>query len=110
MVELRIAEQEVGDSPRPIDSLAYAYAISGRPEEAHHGLSTILNNPRGSVFAAEAISQIYIELGDHDRAFEFLSKAIDAENTGLLPQVDPLYAALRSDPRFGELLAQMNLQ
>jgi predicted Zn-dependent protease len=108
--ELRIAEQEGGDSPRHIGSLAYAYAVSGRPEEAHRGLTTLLNHPRGSVFAAKAIAQIYIGLDDRDRAFEFLSKAIDAENTSLLLKVDPLYAALRPDPRFSELLAQMNLQ
>ncbi len=63
-----IAEQEVGD-PRHIGSLAYAYAISGRPEEADRGLSTLLNNPRGSVFAAKAIAQIYIGLGDREHAF-----------------------------------------
>jgi TolB-like protein/Tfp pilus assembly protein PilF len=108
--ELRIAEQEAGGSPRHIGSLAYAYAVSGRPDEARSGLNTLLNNPKGSVFAAKAIAQIYIGLGDRDRAFEFLGKAIDAENTSLLLKVDPLYAALRSDPRFGELLAQMNLQ
>jgi tetratricopeptide (TPR) repeat protein len=47
LAELKIAEQEVGDSPRHIGSLAYAYAISGRPEEANRGLSRLLNNPKG---------------------------------------------------------------
>ncbi len=108
--ELKAAGQGTDNSPRQIGSLSYVYAVTGHPEEARRGLNMLLDTAKESVFPAKAIAQIYIGLGERDRAFEFLRRAIDAENTSLLLKVDPLYASLRSDPRFGELLAQMSLR
>ena len=52
---------------------------------------------------------IYIGLGDKDRAFEWLGKAIDQQDTSLFVQPDPLYDPLRGDPRFSALLRRMKL-
>lgn len=108
--ELKLAEQNMGDSPRRTASLGYAYALAGQTEEARRRLDALLSTANHDTFPAKAAAQIYIGLGENDRAFELLSKAIDVENTSLLLKVDPLYASLRSDPRFGKLLAQMSLQ
>jgi len=47
--------------------------------------SFALEQFEGERFAPKAIAQNYIGLDDRNRAFEFLSKAIDVENTSLLP-------------------------
>jgi hypothetical protein len=61
---------------------------------------------------AWAMAEIYVGLGEKDRAFEWLEKAYDERFAGLLAsiKVDPIYDPLRSDPRFADLLRRMNLQ
>ncbi len=108
--ELKIAERDPGGNPRKTATLGYAYALAGRTGEARRRLNELLSTANSDTFPARAAAQIYIGLGEKDHAFEFLSKAINIENPSLLLKVDPLYASLRSDPRFGKLLAQMNLQ
>ena len=52
---------------------------------------------------------VYVGLGVHDRAIEWLQTAAD-ERDGLLPwlMVFPPFDPLRSDPRFQALLRRMN--
>ena len=56
------------------------------------------------------ISRIYLELGDSERALEQMGRSIE-ERSPLAPYVatDPLYARLRGDRRFGELIAPLKL-
>jgi serine/threonine-protein kinase len=52
----------------------------------------------------------YAALGDKDRAFESLEKAFNERDTWLVHlKVDPMLDGLRSDPRYTNLLAGMNL-
>jgi hypothetical protein len=55
---------------------------------------------------------VYEGLGDKDRAFEWLAKAVDERSPALAQniKVDPSYNRLRSDPRFTALLRRMNLE
>ena len=47
-------------------------------------------------------------LGDRDRAFEWLERAYEQRETGLVKlQVDPDWDTLRDEPRFQELLRRM---
>jgi hypothetical protein len=51
---------------------------------------------------------IYAALGDHDRAFAWLERAL-AERDFLLvmARVEPMFDALRNDPRFAVLLQRL---
>jgi hypothetical protein len=53
---------------------------------------------------------VHIGLGDTDRAFEWLQKAIEARDwqMGML-KVEPAFDGLRSDPRFAALLERVGL-
>ena len=53
------------------------------------------------------MAQIYIGLGDKDRAFQWLSKAANEHQVYLFLNADPLYSPLRPDPRFAGLLKLM---
>ena len=57
----------------------------------------------------EAVS--YAEMGDLDKAFESLQRAIDVRDPGLLHlAVAPQWDSMRADPRFNECLARMRLR
>jgi len=59
--------------------------------------------------AFNAIAQVYIGLGNKDRAFEWLNKAVMQRDGNLFLKVDPIYDSLRNDVRFGRLLHSINL-
>ncbi len=57
------------------------------------------------------IAIVYGELGDLDRAFEYLDRAY-AEDPGTLTymRADPSADSLKDDPRFAELMRKMGLE
>jgi hypothetical protein len=57
-------------------------------------------------------TEIYLGLGEKENAFEWLEKAYEERSgrLGVSIRVDPMFDALRSDPRFADLLRRMNLQ
>ena len=53
----------------------------------------------------------YAEMGDLDKAFESLQRALDVRDPGLVHlAVAPQWDSLRADPRFNECLARMKLR
>ena len=53
----------------------------------------------------------YAEMGNLDKAFEFLQRAIDVRDPALVHlAVAPQWDSMRSDPRFNECLARMKLR
>jgi serine/threonine protein kinase/TolB-like protein/Tfp pilus assembly protein PilF len=54
---------------------------------------------------------LYAQVGDKDRAFEWLNKAFESKDHQMAQlQVNPVFDPLRSDPRFTDLLRRMNLE
>jgi len=89
--------------------LGYAYAIAGNRDGALQLLNVALERANRGDFPAFAIAQIYIGLGERDRAFEWLRKAVDERDVYLSLKVDPIYDPLRADPRFKDLLRRVKL-
>jgi tetratricopeptide (TPR) repeat protein len=90
-------------------NLGYAYAISGRNDKAREILNEFLALYRPSTFPALMIAEIYIGLGENDRAFQWLNKAIDQKDLPPFLTCDPLFDPLRRDRRFQTLLKRTNL-
>jgi tetratricopeptide (TPR) repeat protein len=90
--------------------LGYAYASAGKMDEAQAILDQLEKITPPRYVAPYTRAQIYIALGDKDRAFVWLEKAYE-ERTWLMGilKVDPLFDPLRSDTRFADLLRRMNL-
>jgi len=58
-----------------------------------------------------SISQLYVKLGDKDKAFEWLNKAVDRRGVGFTYLVaDARFDNIRSDPRYIALLERANLK
>lgn len=78
---------------------------------ANIALSYYQEKARSQYVAPLTIAETYLELGDKEKAFEWLNKAYEERSTELYDiAVDPFYDPLRSDPRFQELLRRMNLK
>ena len=92
-------------------TLGYAYAQSGDRSGAMNELTRLENMARTRYVDPYAFAMIYAGLGDRDRAFERLQNASD-DRDGFVTFVncEPMLDSLRSDPRFGALLAKMGLR
>jgi len=84
-------------------------ATAGRTDEAQRATASIESRSRPSTYP---LSLAYVELGEHDRAFEWLRKGIGGDDQILLNwiRVDPAFDALRKDPRWGEIMDQLERQ
>jgi TolB-like protein len=59
---------------------------------------------------AYQIAQVYAWRGEADKAFEWLDRGFDQHDGGLtFMRIDPLFAAVRTDPRYAALLKKMGL-
>ena len=93
--------------------LGYAYAVVGRRPDAQKLLDELNETSREKFVPADAMAQIYVGLGEKDKAFEWLEKGYERHSLGLAGvdlKVDPVWDPLRSDPRFADLLRRLNLQ
>jgi TolB-like protein len=71
-------------------------------------LADMLKNPEVSPMS---VAQVYVKLGDKDKAFEWLNKALDTRGVGLTYLVaDARFDSIRSDPRYIALLERANLK
>ena len=96
----------------PVQQLLRSHVLlkAGRRKEAVHILEAIkqtaIENPAATSYH---IAQTYLLLGEPDQAIAWLEKAYQVRSEEMLIlRVDPKLDALRSDPRFQDLLRRMN--
>ena len=108
---LETGVQLMGRSPLALGMLGAAYANAGRLGEAQKLLEELQDLAQKAYVQPCSFAFIYLGLGDIDRGFDWLEKAID-ERDGLILhlRVDPIYDPLRSHPRYPALLRKMNLE
>jgi TolB-like protein/DNA-binding winged helix-turn-helix (wHTH) protein/Tfp pilus assembly protein PilF len=89
-------------------NLAYAYAVSGKRDEAVKILNELKNGTHYASSDLPEIALIHAGLGEKDQAMFWLEKAfVDRFNPGVLMR--PAFDPLRSNPRFETLLRRMGL-
>jgi len=90
-------------------SLAHVYAVSGKKAKAEKILNELKQKITGNNLSYQ-IADVYISLGQHDQAFEWLEKAYE-DRSGWLTwiAIEPKLDPIRNDPRFAVLLRRMNL-
>jgi len=87
--------------------LGDAFKTSGAKGYWKKSLELALENER---FDTVQMAIIYAQLGERDKAFEFLEKAYNGRSTILLwLKVSPEFDSLRSDPRFDDLMRRVGL-
>ena len=89
---------------------AIALARLGRTDEARAVLESLAASARQNYVPPSHFAMIETALGNRDKAFEYLNKAIEVRDARLtLLKVDPKWDDLRSDPRFAAVLQRMKL-
>jgi len=97
-------------SPFYVAMLGHAYAVAGDVLEAQKLLDQLKKLSVGAYVSSYSIAEVYVGLGDRDKAFEWLQKAYEERSRALVfLRVDPRLDPLRSDPRFQDLLRRVGL-
>jgi tetratricopeptide (TPR) repeat protein len=106
---------KVSGSPLMLALLGHAYAASGKTKEARqvisdlHDLSESRETPR--YVSPYTVAAIYAALNEKDQAFKWLEQASEERDVWLMNlKVDPVFAKLRSDKRFQDLLTRAGLR
>lgn len=103
------AARYMNGAPAAKADLAVALARAGQDAEARAILRELLD--ADDYVPAPLIAQIYANLTEFDSAFEWLNKGMADRARGVIfLKINPLYDPVRSDPRFSELLATLNLE
>jgi tetratricopeptide (TPR) repeat protein len=90
--------------------LGYTYARCGKTAEAQETLQELMEISKRGYLPAGLIVPLYAGLGDKDRAFQWLAKAVEERDFDVVwLKIDPLFDLIRSDPRFAEVLHRVNL-
>ena len=89
-------------------NLAYAYAVSGKRDEAEKILNDLKNRSPQAFSNAPEIAMVYVALDDKDQAMAWLERAY-AERFSPWVLMRPGFSPLRSDPRFQDLLNRIGL-
>jgi tetratricopeptide (TPR) repeat protein len=84
-------------------NLGSAYALAGFTKEAREVVDALQNRYASTGGGPGEIAQVYIGLGEFDRAFEWLSRAVEDGSVWTL-KVAVVWDPLRADPRFEQLL------
>jgi len=95
--------------PRGDAQLGYVLARAGRRDEARRTLAALLDRSRRIEGGAFEVAVVYVGLGEKDKAFAWLDKAVDDRSLGFewLPTIAD---DLRPDPRFDRLRRRIGIQ
>ena len=109
IAEAEQAKNQPDENPFALARLGSAYALSGNRAKAEKVIDELGELSKARYVCPSYLARIYIGLGDKDRAIEWLEKAYEERSTDLVwLRVEPGFDALRSDPRFQDLLRRMN--
>lgn len=110
LAEFQKALQLSSRSPRFIEELAYAHGIAGNREKAVEMLGELTALSEKRYVSPYYVALVHLGMGDCDRAFEHLTRAIKGRSAELVwLKVDPRLDPLRNDARFSRLLQQVRL-
>ncbi len=108
IAELLKAIESSGGSSTCTSNLAYAYAVSGRTDEAVRLLDDLKKRSNHGFSNAPEIALVYVGLNENDQAMASLERAYQERfNPTILFR--PAFDALHSDSRFQDLMHRIGL-
>jgi DNA-binding winged helix-turn-helix (wHTH) protein/TolB-like protein/Tfp pilus assembly protein PilF len=110
-----IAEFQTGvklsGSPLMLALLGHAYAVAGKKAEAQQVLNDLQQLQEQRYVSPYTVAAIYAGLEDQEQAFAWLEKAVEGRDIWLMNlKVDPVFAKLRSQRKFTDILARIRLR
>jgi tetratricopeptide (TPR) repeat protein len=90
--------------------LGHIYALQGRRREALEAVSQLQQLSKRTYVDPAYVGNIYAALGKKDLAFVWLDKAFEEHSTSILGlETNWLFAPIRSDPRFADMVRRAGL-
>jgi tetratricopeptide (TPR) repeat protein len=109
IAEFQKAVELSGGGTVSLAALGREYAAQGERQKALAILQRLNEQSKYRYVLPDGPAYIYTALGDHDRALELLAQAYSQHTDAMtLLKVEPRFDALRSDPRFMELLRRLS--
>ena len=110
-----IAEFQTGvklsGSPLMLALLGHAYAVAGKKAEAQQVLNDLQQLQEQRYVSPYTVAAIYTGLGNQEQAFKWLDRAVEERDIWLMNlKVDPVFAKLRSERKFTDILARIRLR
>jgi DNA-binding winged helix-turn-helix (wHTH) protein/TolB-like protein/Tfp pilus assembly protein PilF len=110
-----IAEFQTGvklsGSPLMLALLGHAYAVSGKTAEAKQVLNDLQQLQSQRYVSPYTVAAIHAGLGDQEEALKWLETAVEERDIWLMNlKVDPVFAKLRSQKKFTDILARIRLR
>jgi tetratricopeptide (TPR) repeat protein len=98
------------DSPLIRGVLAAALARAGRRAGCQQIIDEMVLTSKNNFVSQTSIAMGYVGLGDLDSAFEWLNKALESHDEQIVwIYKHPMFNGLRADPRYKEMLKDVNL-
>jgi len=99
------AKEVSGSATYSLTALAHTYALSGRREHAMKMLAQLGDLAKRKYVSPYSLAAVHVALGDFDRAFAYLDRAVEAHDRALIwIRVAPRFNPIRSDSRLGAIL------
>lgn len=109
--QLDVAAKLDEDDPRTLMLRSRVYSKMARRADAVRMLSEMKNKGERRYISNFDYALVYSGLGDNNRAFEFLERGYRAHDGNLVYiKADPLFADLRTDPRYHDLARRIGLE
>ncbi len=97
-------------APEAVAGLAHAHAVAGHRGDAEGLIRALEEQSRERFVSPALIGQVYVGMGDADRAFEHLEEAHALHAPELIwINVRPMFDELTSDPRMADLRRRVGL-
>ena len=96
------------ENPQVIACLGYAYALTGKRDEAEKILVRLREQERKGYVSPFLQAAVYAGLGEHDLAIPLLEKGYEVRaNEMVYIKTESFFEPMRDDPRFQALLRKM---
>ena len=106
--ELEVALRLCGRTPEILATLGYLQGLWNTGTAARETLAELQELSRRRYVSPGRIAQVHVGLGEHDLALQCLEEACALRAVDLAwIQVRPVFAALRTEPRFQALVARV---
>jgi eukaryotic-like serine/threonine-protein kinase len=109
-----VAEREralsLSGGPELAASIEEDFTKSGYKGVLQSWLEGLTELSKHSYVSSYSIAESYMRMGQKEKAFEWLEKAYEEHDSGLVSlAVEPMFENIRPDPRFKEILRRMKL-
>jgi DNA-binding winged helix-turn-helix (wHTH) protein/TolB-like protein/Tfp pilus assembly protein PilF len=102
---------KISGSPLMLALLGHAYAVSGKTAQAKQVINDLQQLQGQRYVSPYTVAAIHAGLGDHEQAFKWLETAVEERDIWLMNlKVDPVFAKLRSQRQFTDILARIRLR